>query len=282
MTAGELLPDGATTSGERVAIDAGGEPLWARVVRARTERLPVLYLHGIESHGAWFLPAAAGLAAHDYTVWMPDRRGSGLNRHAEANGSTAAQLVHDVAAARRTAGEPLLMIGLSWGGKLAVASALAQQTGLRGLVLVTPGLASRVGLPLVSKLRLVASLLTGGRARIPIPIEPAMFTTTPRHLDYIQRDPLRLHLAPARFLASSVAIDLRLRRAHGALHVPTLLVLAGQDRIVDNDATIRRLHRICARPPEVRVYSGATHSIQFDHTDRLVADIVEFAETLGC
>ena len=42
----------------------------------------VVYLHGIQSHGEWFLGTASRLAASGAAVLLPDRRGSGLNREA--------------------------------------------------------------------------------------------------------------------------------------------------------------------------------------------------------
>ena len=65
---------------------ADGRELSYRVVRAASERHRLLYLHGIESHGGWFLPAARGLAERGCTTYLVDRRGSGLNRSTKPGG----------------------------------------------------------------------------------------------------------------------------------------------------------------------------------------------------
>jgi alpha-beta hydrolase superfamily lysophospholipase len=54
--------------------------------------------------------------------------------------------------------------------------------------------------------------------------------------------------------------------------VPGLLILAGQDRIIDNDAVEKLLGRSRATMETV-VYDDQTHSIQFDAPRRLVADM---------
>src|SRR5262245_52689422 len=46
---------------------------------AHLRRGSVLHLHGIQSHGGWYLPTAAELARHGYCVYLLERRGSGLN-----------------------------------------------------------------------------------------------------------------------------------------------------------------------------------------------------------
>jgi pimeloyl-ACP methyl ester carboxylesterase len=136
------------------------------------------------------------------------------------------------------------LVGLSWGGKLAVASALDQPDGFRALVLVTPGLVPRVGYSLPERIGIALALVLGGRARFHVPIEPEMFTRTPPFLDYIVNDPLRLQRVSARFLLASHRLDRWIRSSVQELSVPVLLFLAGHDRIVDNERTRALLERL--------------------------------------
>ncbi|MGE3182793.1 MAG: lysophospholipase, partial [Phycisphaerae bacterium] len=41
---------------------------------APSTRTPILYLHGIQSHGGWYEWSASVLASQGQTVMMPDRR----------------------------------------------------------------------------------------------------------------------------------------------------------------------------------------------------------------
>ena len=266
---------------------AGGTPLRYRVVRADRERFALLYLHGIESHGAWFLRAARELARHGCTTYLLDRRGSGLNRDGEpshdGDAESAEVLLEDIRRFRaHTSLATVVIVGLSWGGKLAVAAALDQPAGVRAVVLVTPGLVPAVDLSFGNKLRALASLASGGHAPIELPIEPEMFTHTPRWLDYIEHDPDRLTRVTARFLRASRSIDHRLRSPQAALTAPVLLLLAGHDRIIDNQRTLALLESLCHRDLRVRRYEDSTHSIQFDDTARLVDDVSAFLEETAC
>jgi acylglycerol lipase len=263
---------------------AGERMLRYRVVRAHPERRALLYLHGIESHGGWFLDAAQGLAARGCTTYLVDRRGSGLNRGTEEGDAASADvLLEDLRRFRRHAAlESLVLVGLSWGGKLAVAAALDQPEGVRALVLVTPGLVPRVDFTVPQKVGIALSLAAGGRARFHVPIEPEMFTRTPRILDSIVRDPLRLERVTARFLFASLQLDRKIGAHVDALRVPVLLLLAGHDRIVDNEGTRELLERLPAGNLRVRLYEQATHSIQFEETERLVRDVDRFLEEAGC
>lgn len=78
-------------------VGAGSRSLRYRVVRAPAERHALLYLHGIESHGAWFLAAARGLAERGCTTYLLDRRGSGLNCDGQVGDAESAdELLEDV------------------------------------------------------------------------------------------------------------------------------------------------------------------------------------------
>jgi pimeloyl-ACP methyl ester carboxylesterase len=263
---------------------ADGRALRYRVVRARPERQALLYLHGIESHGAWFLPAARALAQSGYTTYLVDRRGSGLNLEAGPGDAPSARVLLDDVRRFRSHAElasPVL-VGLSWGGKLALATALDQPEGVRALVLITPGLVPRVDFSPLQKAGVALSLAAGGRARFHLPIEPRMFTRTPRFLDYIESDPLRLQRVTARFLLASRRLDRMLRARLRTLDAPVLLFLAGHDRIIDNARTRALLERLPPGRLRVRVYEHATHSIQFDDTSDLARDVCDFLQELKC
>ena len=263
---------------------ADGRALRYRVVRAHRERHALLYLHGIESHGEWFLPAAHELAVRGCTTYLVDRRGSGLNHDVAPGDAPSARVLLDDVRRFRTHARIAapVVVGLSWGGKLALAAALDQPQGVRALVLITPGLAPRVDFTPLQKVGVALSLAAGGRARFHVPIEPRMFTHTPRFLDYIEGDPLRLQRVTARFLLASRRLDRLIRARVGTLAVPVLLFLAGHDRIIDNARTRALLERLPAGRLRVRVYEHATHSIQFDDTSDLARDVGAFLEELPC
>jgi alpha-beta hydrolase superfamily lysophospholipase len=263
---------------------AGGRRLRYGIVRARPERRALLYLHGIESHGGWFLPAAEGLAERGYTTYLLDRRGSGLNREPRpGDAASAGVLLEDLRRFREHAGlDALVLVGLSWGGVLALAGALDRPAGVSALVLVTPGLVPRVGYPWWQRICIALSLAAGGRARFHVPIEPQMFTETPRFLEYIESDPLRLQRVSARFLMAGRGLDRAIRARLHRLSAPVLLLLARHDRIIDNQRTLELLGRLPEGQLRHQVYERATHSIQFEETERLVRDIDRFLGEIPC
>ncbi|OPZ05213.1 MAG: lysophospholipase L2 [candidate division BRC1 bacterium ADurb.BinA364] len=247
---------------------------------ADSNDVALIYLHGIESHSGWFDEPARALAARGYAVYSLDRRGSGINR--ENRGFRSGDIadyetpISDVEAfARQVAiGQSRrVLIGLSWGGKLAMACALRRVEHFDALVLITPGLKARVDLPLWSKARLFAALAANPLQRFGIPIETAMFTPDPVWQERIERDSLRLRQATARFFWESVQLDRWIEKNVRLNDLPILLFLAGRDRIVDNEAIIALLGRGGQESLTIYNYRNRTHSIQFEAPEQLVKDI---------
>jgi pimeloyl-ACP methyl ester carboxylesterase len=191
---------------------------------------------------------------------------------------SARVLLEDVRRFRRQVGDPKLhLLGLSWGGKLAAAVALDQPEAFQSLILITPGLRSRRDLSLPSKANVLLSLLVGGRSLFKVPIEPEMFTHTPRFLDFIRTDPWRLEKVTARFLLTSRVLDWMIAKRIANLRLPILLFLAGKDPIDDNRGVEDLLSAVKNRG-RVRIFADAIHAIQFDQMEQMVRDIGRFIE----
>jgi pimeloyl-ACP methyl ester carboxylesterase len=261
-------------------IGASGEPLRYRVVSCASPKHRLLYLHGIESHGTWFLPAAQLLREYGCTTYLVDRRGSGLNReHDPGDARSARVLLDDIRRFRQHLGDPELeLVGLSWGGKLALAAALDQPQKIRRLILVTPGLRSQLRLSFRAKCALVAGLALGGRNRVQLPITPEMFTTLSPFKEFIRDDPWRITNLTARLLRASASLDHLIKRHRDRLAVPVLAFLAEHDRIVDNRAVEELAEALPPGQVELEWFEGAGHSVQFERLLPLVDRTVAFLE----
>lgn len=247
----------------------------------------LVYLHGIESHAGWFAQAAALLQDRGYDVFSLDRRGSGINR--ENRGYVSGHIdhyqqlfddIHDFIAPLRQHYRHVVLVGLSWGGKLATAYELEYPEDVDGLVLITPGIKALVDVSLPTKLKIVLLAQFSPQSSIASPIAPEMFTTTPRYLEYIKSDPSRLTHATARFYWQSSRLDSYLAGNIAALDRPTLLLLAGQDRIIDNAGVLGMLNRGNTDKLTVINYPDQTHSVQFDDPGRLVQDMDHWLQQL--
>ncbi|WP_250846758.1 alpha/beta fold hydrolase [Aquisphaera insulae] len=246
----------------------------------------VVVLHGVQSHSGWYGALGSTLAAAGYHASFPDRRGSGPNTADRGHAPSARRLVADLAEWLRVLrseapGIPVTMGGISWGGKLALIVAAKHPELVDGLALICPGLLPRIGVSLGEKLRIAAAMVTDRHRKFPIPLsDPALFTANPAAQAFIASDPLGLREGTAGLMATSFFIDRRVRRAPRSIRQPVLLMLAGQDRIVDNARTVRYFNRLAATDRTVIEYPEAHHTLEFEaDPSRYARDLIDWIGT---
>jgi alpha-beta hydrolase superfamily lysophospholipase len=230
----------------------------------------VVVLHGVQSHGGWYHRLGRTLAESGYEARFPDRRGSGANRIDRGHTPSTGRLLADVTeylATLRAQGPsaPIALAGISWGGKLAVVAAGMRPDLVDALALICPGLEPRVGVTRRERWEIALAYFLQPRKTFPIPLsDPALFTDSREGQTFIAEDPLGLRAATARLLAASAIVDRMVKRAPSRIHQPALLMLAGHDRIVDNDRTRAYFRRLASERRQVIDYPDGHHTLEFD------------------
>ena len=134
-----------------------------------------------------------------------------------------------------------------------------------GLALLCPGFFAKVRPSLGERLGIVWSYLTSPRRLFPVPLNDAeLFTASPEWQQFLRDDPLSVRQATARLLAHSVRLDGYLRFVPKHVTVPVLLLLAGQDRVIDNDRTRRFVESFASGDKTVIEYPEAHHTLEFE------------------
>lgn len=229
----------------------------------------ILCLHGIQSHSGWYRWSSDGLAESGWGVHFPDRRGSGRSNERRGDARSAERLIDDVVELAREIREidlPCVLLGLSWGARLAAVVAARHPDLFSRLVLLYPGIHTHVRPTAFQRRAMRLALLFGqGLRTVPIPLrDPALFTTDPQWQEFIHKDFLALHQLTLRFLAASESLAEEAEDAAEAISLPTLMLLAENDRIVDNAAARAWFHRLPVVRKELAVIAGAAHTLEFE------------------
>lgn len=230
-----------------------------------TRRAIVVGLHGIQSHGGWYLESCQSLADAGYDVSFLDRRGCGLNDRDRGDAPSFRRLLDDVAEYLATLPRPRFVMAISWGGKLAVALQRRHPKICDGIILIAPGLRPRVRTIVGERLQILVARLVAPRRTFPTPLnDPVLFTADGERQHFIVDDPLMLRRATARMLFENGRLDVYLWFAARCVSAPVLLLLAEHDRIIDNAATRRFVERFPAVDRTVIEYAGAHHTLEFE------------------
>ena len=272
----------------RQFVASDGYPLHYRHwVPVSDTRGCVIALHGIQSHAGWYEYSSQRLCEAGYEVRFLDRRGSGRNDADRGHAPHAERLINDVVQflsayrAETAPSTPVTLMGISWGGKLATVVASRRPELINRLALLYPGLAARVRPKWYQ--RLLLRLAVGSRARkqIPIPLsDPALFTDNSEAQAFIRDDRLALRAATVGLLNASLDLDAEAPAAVARIHCPVLLMMAGRDRIIDNERTKALFERLATLDRTLKVYPNAAHTLEFEPDRKAIfADLIEWLNT---
>lgn len=285
-------PDRTPDLREEAIITADGAVLpLRRFAPEGRPRAVVLALHGFNDHSGNFLTdSLAALNAGGLLVYAYDQRGFGgaPNRGYWAGAETLAADAADAARLlrRRHPDLQLYLLGESMGAAVAiVASAGASPPPVDGYVLLTPALWSREfmnavmrgGLWLIARTMPLMSF-SGG-------VSGVVASDNPAALRRLGRDPLVLRTTRVDSAvglvdlmdAAVTALPACCRSADGR-HVPSLILVGGQDMIVPNRASRAAVARIAPDAPvRLGVYRQGFHLLLADRNrDTVVQDIMSF------
>jgi alpha-beta hydrolase superfamily lysophospholipase len=269
---------------------AGDGYVWRyrRYAPSDPAKAQVICLHGIQSHGGWYENSCTRLSQANFAVSFLDRRGAGLNDQARGDTPSFRRLIDDVAEfllslqaiSSSRSRLPVFMVAISWGAKVAVAMQRRYPGLIDGLVLLGPGFFPKVGARFIRRLAMLSARLFSAQRLFSIPLnDPELFTANPRWHQFIQNDPLSLRRATARLLMESARLDAYLHWVPPFVRVPVLLLLAEEDRIIDNARTRAFVDRFASTDIEVIEYPGAHHTLEFEpDPDRFIADLQGWLE----
>ena len=249
-------------------------------------RAVVVFTHGFSSYGAPFRHLAQAFVEAGCAVTLYDARGHGHSTGQRGYVRDFADYADDlgrvVARAREPfPGVPFVLIGHSQGGAVTLDYLLSGARADRPLpacaVAATPMLQIIVPIPWYKR---VVNAVFGPlfpRVAVPNGITAAMVSRNDVIRAAFQRDPLVHHVATARWFKTAEEAERRVLAAAPALPVPTLLLTAGQDRIV---STAAQDAFAGAAPPDLlqqRRYPELYHELFMEpERDRVIADVVSW------
>lgn len=279
-----LSPILDTANHRQTFVTHDGKELGFVVFKSTTgnAKTALVYLHGLESHAGWFKIASKILQQNDLDIFLLDRRGSGINREnrgfISGHVDSYKTLFSDIQSFIQPLSEhynSIVLIGLSWGGKLALAYSATYPEDIDKLILITPGIRYLVDVSFSQKLQIVFGSIFNPTMQIAGPIEDHMFTDTPKYHELIRNDPLKLDYASARFFLQSARLDWYVDKNIENNSIPTLLFLAENDPIIDNEG-VKNVMAKSASPLTTYLYEDQKHSIQFDAPERMTKDIINW------
>jgi alpha-beta hydrolase superfamily lysophospholipase len=247
--------------------------------RAPTQQILVM-VPGFSAHCGLYRHVGTALAAQGIAVTGFDCRGNGRSEGRRGHVEDFAEYLDDLAeviawARRQDPDVPWSLTGHSLGGAIALAYVLDKERNEKpqALVLAAPWLKLRMKVP--APKRLAANVVARVRPTLSMPngLRAEDTSRNPDARATFLEDPLIHHTASAGWFMATLRAQTRIRTHADQLPVPTLMLLAGDDRIVANDANLAFAKRVGANI-EVRSYDGLYHELYLDpEAERVLGDI---------
>ncbi len=227
---------GAVSTQSSMVQSAAGLALRARQWRpSRGHGRGIYLLHGLGEHSGRYDALARWLCARGWQVRAHDHAGHGESEGRrgliERDDQLRVDALAQVAAFADELGQPPLLLGHSMGGALAAELVLVAGAPVSGLVLSSPALALKVAAPMVwmvALLRRFAPGLTLGNG-----LNAERLSHDAAVVRAYQDDPLNHDRISVRLFGWIRQAGEASRKAASALHTPALLMVAGEDELVD-------------------------------------------------
>jgi alpha-beta hydrolase superfamily lysophospholipase len=244
-------------------------------------RSVVVLVHGVSEHSGRYHHVAARLVADGHAVHALDHRGHGRSEGPRAVIDRMEYAIADVhalveAAASPHPGVPVVMLGHSMGGLVAVCFALSHRGRLTGLMLSGPLAALEAASPTTRVAARVLSILTP-RLGV-VGIDSVLISRDPEVVRAYNSDPLVFHgRLPARTVFELERAVRSLPQNVHAIMVPTLTMYGTADRLCPPAGSLMLHDRIGAQDRTLKVYDGLYHEIFNEpEQDRVLEDLCEW------
>jgi lysophospholipase len=266
------------------SLSAGGVALHVEhFCPASPARLVLVTVHGFGAHCGIYRHVATALLARGIAVTQFDCRGHGRSQGRRGHVDRFDDYHDDLSlvvrrARERTPGVPWALMGHSLGGAIVLDHVLRQQSQPQAdrLVAVAPWLELKMKVSMPKRAaadffsRLKPTLTTGNG------IKAEDVSRSPEVVANFFRDPLVHHVATAGWFASVLRTQAALRTMAGQLAVPTLLLVAGRDRIVSTEAALA-FAQAAGSAVEVRRYQDLYHEIFLEpEREQVLSDVANW------
>jgi len=220
---------------------ADGTTLHVTDYRPDTSTAPaasIVLMHGLGEHSGRYQHVAAFFCARGFAVRAYDHRGHGRSGGARGDVpqedtllNDAVQVIADWNQKRGASAAPPFLLGHSMGGLFAARFAVAQLLPLSGLILSSPALALPLSAPQKLLLKILSTIAPG--LAVGNGLKQRYLSHDAAVVEAYRNDPLVHNKITARLLLAMLAAIAVTQRDAKLLQIPTLLVFAGDDHLVD-------------------------------------------------
>lgn len=222
----------------------GTKLFWRRLAPSQDATGVLLFVHGLAEHSGRYTHVMEHFTARGYDCWAFDYRGHGQSSGPRVHVHHFDEFLMDLRATHsmvreKCPGMPLVLVGHSQGGLVALRYTLAYPDDLDGIIVSSPFLGIHPSSQPNPVLRGVARVLSMVTPRLMLskPPDASLLSRDPEVGPAYLADPLTSYSVSARWFTEVTAAHRDTRERAGALKARALVMQSGADRLADPAAT---------------------------------------------
>jgi acylglycerol lipase len=242
----------------------GGTRLYHRFWKPENPKAIMVGVHGIAEHSGRYFHVAEHFANLGLAFHMFDLRGHGHSEGVRGHVDCHDDFVDDLGIfvdMVREKEKKLFLFGQSHGGTISLAYGLKYPNKTDGMILSSPLLNLGVEVP--------PDMLETGKelsksdptVMFQVPVDPYALSHDRSVCEKYAIDPLVFRMISARFGVEVLHVTDRLMRDAEKWMVPSLLLIAGDDRVCRPEGCKEFARRVKSKDFEVKIYDGFYHEI---------------------
>jgi alpha-beta hydrolase superfamily lysophospholipase len=241
-----------------------------------------ILIHGLGGHSGRWHAMADFFQAHGIASYALELKGFGETQSEEGHVDSFEVYRRDIASLCRLvqakdAVSSVYLLGESLGALIAFEAAYHLSECFEGCICVAPAFKGKVRFGFPRLVGILASLLYGRRKQFALPFDAGMCTRDQQYQQQINEDAREVRVVTSGMLwnicLAQAAVLFRAKR----FDLPSLFLLSGQDKLVDNRATRYIYSRLKTADKTLIEYSDMYHALSIDlGREKIFQDVVQW------
>lgn len=244
-----------------------GLKIFYRHYPSSNEKARLVIAHGLGEHSGRYDNVIKKLFPRDISIWALDHRGHGQSDGPRGHISSFDEYLNDlggmigIAKTGIAENTKCFLLGHSMGGLIALMFAIQNPGAIDGLIISSPGLGMKVKVPgfkvVMGKLMssIFPSLSLGNE------LDPSKISRDKEVVKKYNEDPLRHGKISARWFTEFLAAMEKTNRLAPTLKIPILMQIAGDDHLVDAQASKAFYEKLIVEDKALNFYDGLYHEV---------------------
>ncbi|MGQ9720943.1 MAG: lysophospholipase [Candidatus Jordarchaeum sp.] len=244
----------------------GGIKLYYQFWKPEQVKAVMVAAHGLAEYSERYTHVADHFANEGIAFYALDHRGHGLSEGIRGYIDSFDDYLDDLdtfidMVKQSEKGKKIILLGHSLGGTIAIAYALKNPKKINYLILSSPGLklASELDPELVKAILELSK--NNPTQELPNQIDPYNLSHDKQLCEKYDKDPLVFKTITARFAVEFFTTMEDLLKNADKLKVPTLLLVAGDDKLVSPEGSKEFAKRVKEKDFKMKIYDGFYHEL---------------------